>query len=97
MQLLKMTKYLIPTNDEIIEVVAKAICKNRMWNDADRELKGIYGKGLADIATLEESFELIFENLWNGQSAHDNAQRQQYRADADAAISAINLKLLISE
>jgi len=92
-----MSNYLIPTDDALIEVAAKAICRNRMRQDADHELKANFGQGLDDIEPFSEAFERIFEQIWAGKSEHDEMQRAQYREDARAVISAINLKLLITE
>lgn len=92
-----MPNYLIPADDAMVEVAAKAICRNRMRQDADYELKSIFGQGLDDIDSFEQAFERIFEQIWAGKTEYDELQRTQYREDARAVISAINLKLLISD
>jgi hypothetical protein len=92
-----MSNYLIPADDAIIEVAAKAICRNRMRQDADHELKSVFGQGLDDLESFDQAFERIFEQIWAGKSEYDELQRTQYRDDARAVISAINLKLLITE
>jgi hypothetical protein len=92
-----MSTYLIPADDALVEVAARAICRNRMRADADRELRAGYGCGLDDVAAFDHAFDTIFEQLWAGKNEHDERQRSQYREDARAVISAINLKLLITE
>jgi len=67
-----------------------------MHQDASMHLKDLIGVGLDDSDKLESTFDKIFEGLWNGTSAHDEKQKDQYREDARAAIAAINLKLLTS-
>lgn len=92
-----MSNYLIPIDDDLIEAAAKAICRSRMRQDADRELIALYGRGLDELEPLELAFDKIFQMLWEGKSQYDEDQRKMYRDDARAAISAINLKLLIAE
>jgi len=92
----KMNNLLLPVNDEFIDTVAKAIARNRIHQDASSELKDIIGFGLEDSDRLETTFDNIFERLWGGTTQHDENQKDQYRADARAAIAAINLKLLTS-
>ena len=92
----KMDNLLLPVNDAFVDTVARAIAKNRMHRDASAALENIIGVGLGDSDRLESTFDTIFEGLWNGTTQHDEEQKDQYRADARAAIAAINLKLLIS-
>ena len=91
-----MNNLLLPVNDEFIEIVAKAIAKNRMHQDASLALQDLIGIGLNDSDSLELTFDKIFERLWSGNTAHDEGQKDQYRSDARAAVAAINLKLLVS-
>lgn len=92
-----MSAYLIPSTPSIIEDVAIAICRNRMRADVDAEIRKVYGSGLDDNQVFDSKFESAFSAIWAGKSEYDEMKRQQYRADAVAAISAINLKLLIIE
>lgn len=85
---------MIPTTPSFVEVVAKAIGRNRMWQHADAEVRKYHGKGIENTEILEDTFEKAFLDVWDGQTSNDEHQRQVFRADAIAAISAINLKLL---
>lgn len=91
-----MNNLLLPVNDDFVEIVAKAIARNRMHQDASSALEDLIGVGLEESDRLENTFDNIFERLWNGTTQHDEKQKDQYRADAKAAIAAINLKLLTS-
>jgi hypothetical protein len=55
------------------------------------------GAELAENPIINRSFDSVFEKLWAGNSPHDELQKSMYRSDARAAISAINLKILINE
>lgn len=92
----KMNNLLLPVNDDFVEVVAKAIARNRMYQDASAAMEDMIGIRLEAADQLESTFEKIFDRLWSGTSAHDERQKAQYRSDAKAAIAAINLKLLVS-
>lgn len=87
---------MIPTDDDTVELVARAIAKDRLHRDADEGLFQTIGIHLNDASALEKSFEQIFEQLWQGNLPADLKQKDAYRDDARAAISAINLKLLTS-
>jgi hypothetical protein len=91
-----MNKYLLPTDDAFIEDVARAIAKNRLIGDAGVIVDKILGvETKIDMTeTMEGMFDPIFDALWAGQTPNDEQQRIMYRADARAAVSAINLKLL---
>ena len=89
-----MSGYLLPTNDDFVDVVAKAIAKNRIYEEASSTMEDMIGVGIASSSQLESTFEAVFDALWNGHRPLDERQRSQYRTDARAAISAINLKLL---
>lgn len=91
-----MTAYLIPSDESLVEEIAKSIAKNRLYRDADIALTDMIGAHGEIEGQLEESIELIFQDLWNGQTDHDKAQREIYRNDALAAIRTINLKLITS-
>lgn len=91
-----MNNYMIPTDSETVEAVARAIAKERLHSDADKGLFNTLGVHLGDSRQLEDSFERIFEMLWGSQLPGDMEQKERYRNDARAAIAAINLKLLTS-
>jgi hypothetical protein len=91
-----MDNLLLPVNDEFIDITARAIARNRIYQEASSALENMIGVGIGDSDRLEATFNSIFDNLWNGTSQHDEEQKSQYRADARAAIAAINLKLLTS-
>jgi len=87
---------MIPTDDATIETVARAIARSRIQREADQALINMVGMSIHDNERLENSFDNIFEILWNRNHPEDVAQREDYREDAKAAISALNLKLLTS-
>lgn len=89
-----MNNYMLPTDDEFVEEVAKAIAKDRLHRDASHALEEMIGIKIQDTEVLENSFERVFNILWNGSTPVDIKNREEYRADARAAISAINLKIL---
>jgi hypothetical protein len=95
-----MSQYFIPTDDNFVEDIAKAIAKDRFENDAEDTIKEMLGSDFDISNYLESKFEgtidQIFETLWKGSSLNDEKQREIYRANAIAAISAINLKLITS-
>jgi len=91
-----MNNYMIPTDDETVEMVARAIARERLHNDADEGLFQALGVHLGDHNALEGSFERVFEMLWGSTQPGDEKQKERYRSDARAAIAAINLKLLVS-
>lgn len=90
-----MSNVLIPTDDVYIETIARAIAKNRIYQEASISMRKTTGASIEEWK-LEESFEALFEIMWSGTTEHDELQKSQYREDARAAISAINLKLLTS-
>lgn len=92
-----MSSYMVPVNEEFIEMVAKAIAKNRLYEDATGVIQEITGRKFSEGHVPNQPFDLIFEQLWAGNSPHDELQKSMYRSDARAAISAINLKILISD
>jgi hypothetical protein len=89
-----MNTYLIPTDDATIESVAKSIALNRLQHDAFESLQEMVGKKLTSSDSLENVIDILFEQLWNGNTEHDMRQKERYRGDAIAAIRAINLKLI---
>lgn len=91
-----MTGYLLPTDDEFVNQIAKTIARTRWEREAGAYLKAEMGETL-DIVPPEEldaALERVFSGLWNGTTKNDEEQRNNYRSEALAAISAINLKLL---
>ena len=89
-----MTAYLIPTDDAIVEDIAKSIAKNRLRRDSAAAIESIVGARGIEASRLEDSVDRVFEMLWNGTSEVDEMQRSGYRDDALAAIRTINLKLI---
>lgn len=90
-----MAVHLIPLDPVYIESIAKAICRNRIYIESSRELFRMQGTNIADTEILEIVFDNMFETLWGGTSEKDEFKRKQYMEDAVAAISAINLNLLV--
>lgn len=91
-----MNNYLLPVNNDFVELVAKAIAKDRMRRDVSTELNSIIGVELESSDNLESASEQLFDRLWSMTGARDENQKSHYRSDAKAAIAAINLKLLTS-
>jgi alpha-L-arabinofuranosidase len=92
-----MSVYLIPTDEDTIEIVARSIARNRLNLDATSSLQEMLGTKIDLSEKMENTFDSIFERLWAGNSEHDQNQKNGYRADALAAIRALNLKLIIAE
>lgn len=90
----QMNTYMLPTDAEFVETIAKAIAKNRLYNDAAATMENMIGVKLVGDEKLEETFSGIFERLWAGTDPADIHQKDLYRQDAKSAIAAINLKLL---
>jgi hypothetical protein len=91
-----MNQLLLPTSDEFVEHVARAIAKDRLYRDASLAMNKQLGVDISDNTLVEAAFDRIFEQLWAGTSVNDLQQKEFYRGDAKAAISAINLRLLTS-
>ncbi len=89
-----MAQYLIPTDEEFIEHVARSIAKNRLEQDASASMTELLGVKIDISEKMEATFDKVFETLWSGESENDLRQKTNYRADALAAINAINLKLI---
>ena len=87
-----MADYMIPTNEQFIEHVAKAIAKNRILQEAKGSVGSIIDKVPDVMEQLEDILDQTFDEMWKSGSASE--QRQIYRDDARAVISAINMKLL---
>lgn len=89
-----MTQYLIPTSSEFIDDIAKSIARSRMIDDASGELEQMVGIRLEDNEMIEAAFDRIFDSLWNSEGPTSDQEKANYRRDAEAAIRAINLKLI---
>ena len=87
---------MIPVNDEYVDLVAKAISRNRMQQGVSDVLLDMTGTSLSQSETLSQSFDYLFDLVWNGSDPQDEIQKNEYRNDARAAIAALNLKLLMS-
>jgi hypothetical protein len=91
-----MTQYLLPTNSEFVNDIARAIARDRLMRDAIETLQTMTGNSIAETEEITASLDYVFDRLWAGCEAADMKQKASYAADALAAINAINLKLLIS-
>lgn len=90
------TTYLIPADEAFVETVARAIAKGRLKGDAVNVLQDMIGIDISMSEELDDTFEAVFDKIWAGTSELDMRQKDSYRADAVAAIRAINLKLMIT-
>jgi hypothetical protein len=90
-----MSQYLIPNNQEFIELIAKAIAHDRFHREVVETLNRTHG-GSSNYpeALLEKSVDQTFDRLWYGNSPQDEHSKRDYRKDAEAAIRAINLEIL---
>lgn len=95
-----MSTYLIPTDDKLVDEIAKTMAKNRLMRDAEVALASLTaetGRSYQDVLSesmLEMTIDRIFDALWNGTTENDEFQRSCYREDALAAIRIINLRLI---
>ncbi len=85
---------MLPTNDEFIEQVAKAIGRDRLHRDASDLLESALGIKLTNTDNIEARFDKEFERLWYSTDDESVWNRESYEADAIAAINRINLLLL---
>ena len=88
---------MIPADDEYVEAVAKAIARNRLFEEAAAQIGGVTGIDQFDSIiqeTMQQSFDIVFQRLWDGTSDVDMRQKAAYRGDARAAIAALTVKLL---
>lgn len=92
-----MSQYMLPTTDDFVDSIAKAIARDRMYREASDALEDLIGIRIESVDRLDRGFDPVFETVWNGNKPIDIEQREAYRLDARAAIAAINLKLLVSE
>lgn len=89
-----MNNYLLPTDENFVEDIAKAIARSRLLADADVVVDEMLGDGFDIESALEEVITPIFEQMWQDNSRNSQYQRKMYKEDARVAISVINLKLL---
>lgn len=89
-----VSNFLIPTNAEFVEKVAKSISKDRLFRDSGEMFEDMVGYSLSDIPGIDEKFDEEFESLWASTDDDSEWNRQQFTADAVAAINKINLLLL---
>lgn len=89
-----MNNFLIPTNTAFVEQVAKSISKDRLFRDSGEMFEDMVGYSLSDIPGIDEKFDEEFELLWADTCEDSEWNRQQFAADALAAINKINLLLL---
>ena len=89
--------YMIPTNDSYVDTVAIAIAKARVLHDATALMEAAGPKGWMNDQVKESiarTVDRTFQNLWNGTAEIDALNRNAYRDEARAVISALNLKFL---
>ena len=85
---------LLPVNEQFVELVAKAIARDRLHREAQDLIKYTMGIALPDSPALERRFDTEFEQLWVGHEDECVWNREQYTIDAITAINKINLLLL---
>lgn len=88
---------LIPTDEQFVESVAKAIGKDRLYRDATNFLMSTLGIAIKDSDTLERRIDIEFEKLWASNDAESVWNKENFKADALIAINKINLALLTME
>lgn len=85
---------MLPTSAVFVEQVAKAIGRDRLYRDAADILQQTLGIKLADTDNIDNRFDREFERLWEGTDEESVWNRENFEADAIAAINKINLLLL---
>ncbi len=85
---------MLPTDDQFIETIAKAIGRDRLFREASDLLETVVGIKLPESTDIEDRFDREFEFLWTSSDEESVWNREGYRADAIAAINKINLLLL---
>lgn len=85
---------LLPTDDQFVENVAKAIGRDRLFREAADLLETAIGVKLPDSDAIDARFDSEFEYLWHAKDDECVWNRESYRADAVVAINKINLLLL---
>lgn len=91
--------YLIPVDQDTIDLVAKAIARERVVHEARSQLSNI-SRNYTNAPDLTKELERLvdenFEQVWNSKDPAVSAPKHEYQMDALVAINALNLKLLIS-
>lgn len=85
---------MLPIDDQFIEQVAKAVGKDRLFREASALLENTIGVNISQAGISEDRFTHEFEKLWAGTDEECKWNREEYRADARAAINKINFLLL---
>ncbi len=85
---------LLPTDEQFVEQIAKALGRDRLRREAFELLKAAYGSRIGDEDSLDAKFDIEFNKLWNGTDEECTWNRENYREDAITAINTINLLLL---
>lgn len=85
---------MIPTDDKFIEEIARAVGKDRLIREANDLLKSVTGVNMKEAGITDQRFDREFEKLWNSDDDESIWNRQEYMADARAAVNRINLLLL---
>ncbi len=85
---------LLPVDDQFVEHVAKAVGKDRLHREAAEILQSAVGLNINDAPALDAKFDREFERLWKSDDEECKWNRENYRADALAAINQINFLLL---
>lgn len=85
---------LLPTDEQFVESIAKAIGRDRLFREASDLLETVVGIKLPESNALEDRFDNEFEYLWNSEDEECVLNRDSYMADAIVAINKINLLLL---
>ncbi len=94
MQKENMSNYLLPTDEQFIEKVAKSIARDRLRRDASATIEKMIGVNVDISMQVEATFDRLFDKLWNNNGPADITQKNGYREDAHAAINTINLLLI---
>lgn len=90
-----MPTYLIPSDSELIEHIAKSICRDRTISESINIISGIEElDGILDDVDIDVKFNSEFERLWSSQAPFDLMVRHSYMEDAINAINSINVYLL---
>jgi len=89
-----MNNYMLPTNDEFIEEIARAISRDRLFREAADLLQSATGHRLDESPNIDKEFGREFDRLWSSKDEIGELNRESYRADARVAINRINLLLL---
>lgn len=89
-----MTQYLIPTNEEFIEEIARSIALDKFLRDVNDGMNQFGKMKVIQEDEIRQAFNEAFNKVWISENPADELSRESYRAVAITAIRAINLKLL---